>query len=1418
MRGAARGGGDPHLFTRARVRDDRVEVVAPMAASSPDPFQTQSTSDSEGEGGREGGTDNTTRRVDRPRRSLQATQRDAFSYEEVAKRPQLLPKGGGTTGGRSGQEWPTTGGSRQRREGDGEETETETESDNDDEQDDDGGKGETPVARRTRSALGRAPKTVRRLTQSSEDTERHRVAMERRRASAYAGRAAGPSAEGGRTVSEAKETGQAQGESSDTESDSEEENDSDGDYEGETRRGAGRGATTEFDKTQVNCVGCNKRITVKHMLDHHWFSSCCDGVTLSEVEDALGVEMRACHWCGRPCKKGGVAQHERYCAKRIEDVEGRIEEAEREHPEGTMNGSPPASEIERHENDRGAAHDEIVLFMRMMASEQQLRVKEDKIKVRRIKKMALALMCELGRDLKKARSVEQKVRQVRALVTLMALPAMARRADQTGTKTEMQKAFQQAMDGKEKIEEYGLGSVVFAGILRPMMEVWKESKELAVEEGTFTLNAPVKPGTADKAMERGETGDSMQIARQATNGKDPVEIQRRDAKRLFARKMPLRGDGRELPKTKEWPAPPAGQENTNWVEEYRRRGATEEVSDDLRRLRRTFTDVDIKLTTEGMRRAIGRLKKQSKAGSTAWGFEMLQHMLKKDKDDEKLGIVRDFFHAHLRRQWTEEAREIANTSRGIYLSKDDPDDKKAIRIIVIKCALFRAEEACVRDEVQAQVGAIVGKQQLAVGQKDVMNAAKFLSLAIQEGAHEVDEDGKLTQEALELAEVTQVAVDAKNGYAMAPLKEAFREIKAGVPQLASACLVMNTARLVIDTQGMVLGETDAICAGDPMAPIWYAMAMRRALKEVASEIERELQKKGLRLPPLFAWLDDAHFFATADKVGSMYGLLKKRFAEDGVELEDRKTQVHVFAKEGTAQAEKVRGEVEELGFQVGSGAMKMLGSPLGTKEQRTTWYKGRSAEILAQDVPAYDFYDSRMNRAVAMRVCGFSRTMGFKREVPPKEGFWLDEHDQKMQLAYQEGVLDLRDGELNDEEQQLLTYRLQLPTQYGGIGLVKAGLLERAVMFHGGANSAIRTAGSKWGEGAQGVIKKWLGGIKVWDVEKKDGIGYDVEYDPRDGDWKKAPPSKAYEAKAVPCVEERKEDRERDRLRKIGDQQRELGHERMLLCAYEMMKDEKQTQHMSTIVSCASKSRRSGAIFHDYGGNRPLEIPNKPYTAYVRKYLGLCTGKLGGTCKCHGCTSQLEYDQLHGVACGAEGFATLSTKRSTAVEEALEESLRRDIGLRTKMQVNYKGSTNVADVYTVDEQGRETYIDCAIVAQSTPAKIRSKRTHERAGAAADERAADKNSTYRAAAYPRETPDAMRAQAYDWDAPDFAACVFETDGRPAKKTQEWLDEVYAKNKPALGRLYQKLNYILAKWAGEMLVEARERWGPQGAAQE
>ena len=105
-------------------------------------------------------------------------------------------------------------------------------------------------------------------------------------------------------MSEAKETGQAQGESSDTESDSEEENDSDGDYEGETRRGAGRGATTEFDKTQVNCVGCNKRITVKHMLDHHWFSSCCDGVTLSEVEDALGVEMRACHWCGRPCKKG----------------------------------------------------------------------------------------------------------------------------------------------------------------------------------------------------------------------------------------------------------------------------------------------------------------------------------------------------------------------------------------------------------------------------------------------------------------------------------------------------------------------------------------------------------------------------------------------------------------------------------------------------------------------------------------------------------------------------------------------------------------------------------------------------------------------------------------------------------------------------------------------------------------------------------------------------------------------------------------------------------------------------------------------------------------------------------------------------------------------------------------------------------
>ena len=159
-------------------------------------------------------------------------------------------------------------------------------------------------------------------------------------------------------------------------------------------------------------------------------------------------------------------------------------------------------------------------------------------------------------------------------------------------------------------------------------------------------------------------------------------------------------------------------------------------------------------------------------------------------------------------------------------------------------------------------------------------------------------------------------------------------------------------------------------------------------------------------------------------------------------------------------------------------------------------------------------------------------------------------------------------------------------------------------MFHGGANSAIRTAGSKWGEGAQGVIKKWLGGIKVWHVEKKDEIGYDVEYDPRDGDWKKAPPSKAYEAKAVPCVEERKEDRERDRLRKIGDQRRELGHERMLLCAYEMMKDEKQTQHMSTIVSCASKSRRSGAIFHDYGGNRPLEIPNKPYTAYVRKYLG----------------------------------------------------------------------------------------------------------------------------------------------------------------------------------------------------------------------
>ena len=180
-----------------------------------------------------------------------------------------------------------------------------------------------------------------------------------------------------------------------------------------------------------------------------------------------------------------------------------------------------------------------------------------------------------------------------------------------------------------------------------------------------------------------------------------------------------------------------------------------------------------------------------------------------------------------------------------------------------------------------------------------------------------------------------------------------------------------------------------------------------------------------------------------------------------------------------------------------------------------------------------------------------------------------------------------------------------------------------------------------------------------------------------------------------------------------------------------------------------------------------------------------------------------------GKAPGLRGMQEIANERHNKIEGIVAEAIGQLPGKKAQQQVQYLHTELTADIAM---NGDELFIDVAVAAPMAPSYIKNTRSHRVPGAAAEARHKQKEVKYDNALNPDGSQQAMRAKATGRrNARDCEPFILETTGRPAKKTEKWLEELFKGQGTILREMYRKISYTLARSGGELLVQAGERWG-------
>lgn len=425
------------------------------------------------------------------------------------------------------------------------------------------------------------------------------------------------------------------------------------------------------------------------------------------------------------------------------------------------------------------------------------------------------------------------------------------------------------------------------------------------------------------------------------------------------------------------------------------------------------TAVPAQVSEQQLRQIIKRLPKGSAPGPSGWTFEHIAVVAQ--ASTEGMTAVLQLVNTVLQGQLP--SCENWRASRLIALKKAAGGVRPiAIGEVWARLTSMAAMAAC------SEIGPGLAPQQLGVG---VPGGAECLGHAVRAGAH--DKPNEVT-----------VQLDWRNAFNCISRQAVLAAVATRAPTLLPFAQWMygQPSPLLVAGAQEDIWSSSGVRQGDPCGPLFFAITMQQMLEEVA-EVFPEVR--------VIAYLDDTFLQGPMHEVAAACKLLAERGEALGLKLQPLKCSTFSVGNKPAAKQ-----LAAELGLtDCSDTGIVAAGCPIGSAEfvQAHAETRGETVSQRIEKLMSLERVTSQ-GKLLVIRKSLQTQLTHLARAVPYEH---IQKAMQQVEKKVADSVLTIvgRDSSLVDTEQ------LELPTRFGGVGLLHLtacdGLVCRAAFLSAAA-------------------------------------------------------------------------------------------------------------------------------------------------------------------------------------------------------------------------------------------------------------------------------------------------------------------------------------------------------------------------------